>query len=165
MKHLFQTSACLILNAAVILTLGLQLYRRTPASKQWWPGGQRIANNSGIEPTIFKSKSLLSSSWPISTDSSSECHCWWTSESPRAYVAKFYGRLRLIRSVLGASKLSVLNLIEIVISWVYYTIPFGFSLFLALSRPRFSTFKLLCLAKDHWRGFFTRNVHMVHIVH
>ena len=28
-----------------------------------------------------------------------ECHCWWTSESPRAHVAKFYGRLRLIRSV------------------------------------------------------------------
>ena len=27
------------------------------------------------------------------------CHCWWTSEFPRAHVAKFYGRLRLIRSV------------------------------------------------------------------
>ena len=24
---------------------------------------------------------------------------WWTSESPRAHVAKFYGRLRLIRGV------------------------------------------------------------------
>ena len=30
------------------------------------------------------------------------CHCWWTSESPRAHVAKFYGRLRLNRSVLRA---------------------------------------------------------------
>ena len=58
-----------------------------------------------------------------------ECHCWWTSESPRAHVAKFYGRLRLIRSVLRASKFSVLKLIEIVILWVFYTIPFGFSLF------------------------------------
>ena len=29
-----------------------------------------------------------------------ECHCWWVSESPRAHVAKFYGLLRLIRSVL-----------------------------------------------------------------
>ena len=48
---------------------------------------------------------------------------------PRAHVAKFYGRLRLIRSVLRASKFSVSNLIEIVILWVYYTIPFGFSLF------------------------------------
>ena len=28
-----------------------------------------------------------------------ECHCWWTKESPRAHVAKFYGRLRLICSV------------------------------------------------------------------
>ena len=27
------------------------------------------------------------------------CHCWWTKESPRAHVAKFYGRLRLIGSV------------------------------------------------------------------
>ena len=58
-----------------------------------------------------------------------ECPCWWTRESPRAHVAKFYGRLRLIRSVLRASAFSVLKLIEIVIVWVYYTIPFGFSLF------------------------------------
>ena len=58
-----------------------------------------------------------------------ECHCWWTKESPRAHVAKFYGRLRLIRSVLRASKLSVLKLTEIVVLWVCCTIPFGFSLF------------------------------------
>ena len=58
-----------------------------------------------------------------------ECHCWWTSESPRTHVAKFYGRLRLIRSVLRASKFSVLKLIEIVILSVYYTILFCFSLF------------------------------------
>ena len=58
-----------------------------------------------------------------------ECHCWWTKESPRAHVAKFYGRLRLVRSVLRASKFSVLKLTEIVILWVYYTIPFCFSLF------------------------------------
>ena len=25
-------------------------------------------------------------------------------------------------------------------------------------------FELHCLAKDHWRGFSTRNAHMVHIV-
>ena len=28
-----------------------------------------------------------------------ECQCWWTSESPRAHVAKFYSRRRSIRSV------------------------------------------------------------------
>ena len=28
----------------------------------------------------------------------------------------------------------------------------------------FSTFKLLCLAKDHRLGFITRNAHMAHIV-
>ena len=36
-----------------------------------------------------------------------ECHCWGTKESPRAHVARFYGRPRLIRSVLRASKFSV----------------------------------------------------------
>ena len=70
-----------------------------------------------------------------------ECHTWWTSESPRAFVAKFYGRLRLIRSVLRASKFPVSKLIEILILWVYYTIPFGFSLFLALLRHHFPTFE------------------------
>ena len=58
-----------------------------------------------------------------------EGHCWWTKESSRAHVAKFYGRLRLICSDLRASKYAVLKLIEIVIVWVSYTIPFGFSFF------------------------------------
>ena len=51
--------------------------------------------------------------------------CWCQNAYMRAHVAKFYGRLRLICSVLRASQLSVLKLIEIVILWVYYTIPFG----------------------------------------
>ena len=51
------------------------------------------------------------------------------SFSLRAHVAKFYGRLRLICSVLRASKFAVLKLIEIVILWVYYTIPFCFIFF------------------------------------
>ena len=58
-----------------------------------------------------------------------ECHCWWTKESPRAHVAKFYGRFRLIRSVWEHQNYPCSKLIEIVILWVYYTIPFGFSLF------------------------------------
>ena len=58
-----------------------------------------------------------------------ECHCLWTNEFARALVAKFYGRLRLIRSVLRVSTFSVLILIEIVILWDFYTIPFGLSLF------------------------------------
>ena len=57
-----------------------------------------------------------------------ECHCLLTKESPRAHVAKFYGRLWLICSVFIASKFSDLKLIEIVILWVYNTIPFSFSL-------------------------------------
>ena len=80
------------------------------------------------------------------------------------HVAKFYGRLRLICSVLRASKFAVLKLIEIVILWVYYTIPFGFSFFRHFWDIIFQPFQLLSLAKDHWRGFNTRNAHMVHIV-
>ena len=60
-----------------------------------------------------------------------ECHFWWTSESPRAHVAKFYDRLRLIRSVSRAFKFSVLKLIEMLMVWVNYTIRFSFSLFWA----------------------------------
>ena len=63
--------------------------------------------------------------------STNECITYWR-------VAKFYGRLRLVRSVLRASKFSVLKLTEIVILLVYYTIPFGFSLFLALFGHHFS---------------------------
>ena len=45
---------------------------------------------------------------------------WWvsllvTSESTRTHVVKFYGRLRLIRSVLRASKFTVLKFNEIII--------------------------------------------------
>ena len=62
-----------------------------------------------------------------------ECHCWWTRESLRAHVAKFYGRLQLIRSVSRASTFSVLKFIDIVIFGVYLTFPlvsvcFGFFL-------------------------------------
>ena len=53
--------------------------------------------------------------------------------SPREHMcqSKFYGWLPVIRSVLSASNLSVLKLIEIVILWIYYNITFliGFSLF------------------------------------
>ena len=78
-----------------------------------------------------------------------ESHCWWSRASPKAHVAKFYGRLRLIRSVLRSSKLSVLKLIEIVILWVYYALSFGFSLFRHFWGITFQLFKFLCLAKGH----------------
>ena len=61
-------------------------------------------------------------------------------------------------------KLPVLKLIEIVILWVYYTIPFDLSFFRHFWVIVFQLFHLLSLAKDHWRGFNTRNAHMVHIV-
>ena len=72
------------------------------------------------------------------------CHCWWTSESPRAHVAKFYGRLRLIRSVWRASKFSVFK-----IDWNCNFVgllhhPFWSLLF------NFLSLYTSCLAKDHW---------------
>ena len=66
-------------------------------------------------------------------------------ESPRAHVAKFYGRLRLICSVLRASKFAVLKLIDIVILCV----PFGFSFFWHFWDIFFQLFQLLSLAKDY----------------
>ena len=64
------------------------------------------------------------------------------------------------------TKLSIfcVELIETVILWVYYTIPHGFSLFRHFWEITFQLLKLLCLAQDHWRGYCTRNAHMVHIV-
>ena len=70
----------------------------------------------------------------------------------------------LLALVLRESKFAVLKLIEIVILWVYYTIPFGFSFFRHFCDIIFQPFQLLSLAKDHWRGFNTPNPHMVHIV-
>ena len=87
----------------------------------------------------------------------------WTSDQRYHGENSFYGRLRLIRSVLRASKFSVLKLISIVILWVYNTIHFGFSLFRHFWGILFQLIKLLCLAKDHWRGFSTRNAYIVHI--
>ena len=63
------------------------------------------------------------------------------------HVAKFYSRLRLMRSVWRASKLSVYKLIEIVILWIYKTILFDdfrfFRHFLAI----FQHFKLHVLIR------------------
>ena len=56
-----------------------------------------------------------------------------------------------------------LKLIEIVISCVYFTIPFGLSFFWHFGGIIFQLFQLLSLAKDQWRGFNTRNAHMVQL--
>ena len=113
--------------------------------------------------------------WPVSSSMGSvyiSTTCWvsllvdqWVPEGTCSQVLRSTSSfLRLIRSVLRASKFFVLKLTEIVILWVYYTIPFGFSLFWHFSGINFQLWKLLCLTKDHWRGFSTRNAHMVHNV-
>ena len=91
-----------------------------------------------------------------------DCHCWWTKEFPRAHVVKFYGRLRLIPSVLRASKFSMLKLTEIVVCFLHH--PLWLYLYLSLLGNHFSIFKLLSLANDLWWGFSTRNTHLVHIL-
>ena len=42
--------------------------------------------------------------------------------------------------------------------------PFWLQLVFSLLEHHFQLFQLLCLAKDHWWEFSTRNAHMVHIV-
>ena len=91
-----------------------------------------------------------------------ECYCWWTSESPRAHVAKFNGRLRLIRSVLRATEFSVKIDWNCVFGGLLHH-HFWLRLVLALSVQHFLLLEPLYLAKDHWWGFSTRNAHMVHI--
>ena len=76
--------------------------------------------------------------------------------SPMVYQIMFYSRLRLIRSVLRISQFSVHKLIEIVILWVYYTIPYGFSLFWYFLGILFQIFLIHCLVKDQqWRFKYT----------
>ena len=62
------------------------------------------------------------------------------------HVARFYGRLRLISSVLRASKFPVLKLIDTVNLWVYYTIPFGLSFFRHFLGLIFQLCQLISLA-------------------
>ena len=118
---------------------------------------------------VFLFLSWFESSGHIALKSTVECplvlsQLEVTRESPRAHVAKLYGRLRLIRSVLRASKFFVLK-----IDWNcnfrgLLHLPFWLQLVMALWGITFQRLKLLCLAKDHWQGFSTRNAHMVHIV-
>ena len=71
----------------------------------------------------------------------------------RAHVAKFYYLLRMICSIFRASKFSLLQLTEIVILRVYYTIPFGVSLF---GHFWVSRFLFNCLNNSIWRKSLMR---------
>ena len=72
-----------------------------------------------------------------------ECHWWWTSESPRAHVAKSYGRLRLIRSVVRASEFSVSKMIEIIIRGFITPSLLASACFLALFGHHFYIFETI----------------------
>ena len=83
---------------------------------------------------------------------------------PEGTCSQIYGQLQLIRSVLRALKIS-----EMKNDWNCNIVgllhhPFWLHLILALLGIAFLHFKQLCLAKDHWWRFNSRNVHMVHIV-
>ena len=66
----------------------------------------------GYEISVFKYTTGRYSEQPPEqpAHTSRMFHCWWTSESPRAHEAKFYGRFRLNGSVWRASKFSVFKL-------------------------------------------------------
>ena len=69
------------------------------------------------------------------------------------------------RGHMKPSSTFVLKFIEIVILWIYYMESLlasaSFWYFCDIS---FQLFKILCLAKNHWRWFCAPNAHMVHIV-
>ena len=90
-----------------------------------------------------------------------ECHCWWT---------------RVSRGHMKPS--STFDFSWFVAFWEHqnftywnsnfvdllHGIPFGYSFFWYFCDISFQLLKLLCLDKNHWWGFCTRNAHMVHIV-
>ena len=86
------------------------------------------------------------------------------SNTVLAHVAKIYGRLRLIRSVLRAWKI-----FRIKIDWNCNFVgllhhPFWLQLVMTLSGNHFQLLNPHGLAKDHWWGFITQNTHMIQIV-
>ena len=90
---------------------------------------------------------------------------WCRGQHRRNSKERFLGRHDVTSlRVLVEYVISVLNLNEIIILWVYYTIPFGFSLFRHFWDITVKPLYLLCLNEAHWWWFSTRNVHMVHIV-
>ena len=101
----------------------------------WWcpsgsPSVRPTLRPSGLRPPIFRT--FLLHALTYWAEILHMTLFWCTTDQVRLSslsVVKFYGQLRLIRSVLRTSKFSVLKLIEIVTLWVYYTIPFGFTLF------------------------------------
>ena len=81
---------------------------------------------------------------------------------PRAHIAKFCDRLRLIRSILRAYFFCVYSWLKLLM-WAYHIIPFGLS-FLRGEGITLSLFKHLYSIKDHWWGLSAQNAHKVHIV-
>ena len=76
----------------------------------------------------------------------------------------WYGRLQFIRSVLGApNSPCVWNSFKLLFCGFITQSFFALHCFGTFWHT-FSSFQPLSLAKDHWRGFSTRNAHMVHIV-
>ena len=137
-------------------------YTTLSAKDHWWGFSTRNVHMDHIVYFI-RLKMVYTSQYKSIRISTTWCHCWWTSESSRAHVAKFYGRLRLIRSVWRASTFSVFK-----IDWncnCGCIITPSFFASACLGTLVFTTFYTTLSAKDHWWGFSTRNVHMDHIVY
>ena len=99
-------SVCLSVRLSVCLSVCLSVRPSVTLAKLCFAGDTCIPRNAAT--ILFQPLHSLG-----------ECHCWWTRESLRAHVAKFYSRLQLIRSVSRASTFSVLKFIDIIILGVY----------------------------------------------
>ena len=94
---------------------------------------------------------------------------WWVSllvdeGVPESTCSQVVRPTSVDRSILRASNFPCSKFTKIVIFKVNYTIPFGFILFWLFGITSHILNFLLRLDKDHWRGFSTRNAHMIHII-
>ena len=89
-------------NCYMKLSICLLIKRTTRVMHELWLQDWKHKNKDTIKKPmlIYDGKlSISKTMYVFIFQLLGECHCWWTKESPRAHVAKFYGRLRLICSV------------------------------------------------------------------
>ena len=102
-----------------------------------WPTGRRSCSSWCVRLWRHVPTRLMKSALRM------DRRTWTSMGTVSIIMSHIYGRLWLIRSV----KYSVFKLTKIVILWVYYTIPFGFSMFWHIWGITFQLLKLLCWLK------------------
>ena len=102
-----------------------------------WPTGRRSCSSWCVRLWRHVPTRLMKSALRM------DRRTWTSMGTVSIIMSHIYGRLWLIRSV----KFSVFKLTKIVILWVYYTIPYGFSMFWHIWGITFQLLKLLCWLK------------------